>query len=556
MLFFVFLVSCLSRLVFIQFFRSSYLADLAKKQHNLYLELEPVRGTIYDTNLKPLAINLPAESLFASPNEIKDTDKEKIIERLVPLLNADENFLRERLFRKKSFVWLARKMTPQQAEAVRALKIKGLGLIKESKRTYPNSYLASHVIGFAGLDNTGLEGMELAFDKYLKGEVGWALFLRDARQRKLDIWEEMVLPKDGYDLILTIDEVLQYIAERELDKVFQSSHAKGACIVMMDPHTGAILALANRPTYDLNNSGKVDKDQMRNRAICDLFEPGSVFKIVTLCAALEEKKVNEEDRFFCENGSYKVLSHTLHDHRPHGWLTFREVIQQSSNIGTTKVAQMLGPKAVSRYVKLFGFGEKLGIDLPGEINGVAKEPRQWSKISIAAIPIGQEVGVTVLQLASAISVIANGGQLMKPYLVQSIQDKRQETIKEFSPLMIRKVISSEVAARAKKILAGVVESGTGTLAKMEGITAAGKTGTGQKLEPNGTYSHSKFIASFIGFAPVEDPLITVVVVVDEPRPYYFGGVVAAPVFKNVASDSIKYLKTNQIPSRMVRLNED
>jgi len=556
LLFFVFLVSCLSRLVFIQFFRSSYLADLAKKQHNLYLELEPVRGTIYDTNLKPLAINLPAESLFASPNEIKDTDKEKIIERLVPLLNADENFLRERLFRKKSFVWLARKMTPQQAEAVRALKIKGLGLIKESKRTYPNSYLASHVIGFAGLDNTGLEGMELAFDKYLKGEVGWALFLRDARQRKLDIWEEMVLPKDGYDLILTIDEVLQYIAERELDKVFQSSHAKGACIVMMDPHTGAILALANRPTYDLNNSGKVDKDQMRNRAICDLFEPGSVFKIVTLCAALEEKKVNEEDRFFCENGSYKVLSHTLHDHRPHGWLTFREVIQQSSNIGTTKVAQMLGPKAVSRYVKLFGFGEKLGIDLPGEINGVAKEPRQWSKISIAAIPIGQEVGVTVLQLASAISVIANGGQLMKPYLVQSIQDKRQETIKEFSPLMIRKVISSEVAARAKKILAGVVESGTGTLAKMEGITAAGKTGTGQKLEPNGTYSHSKFIASFIGFAPVEDPLITVVVVVDEPRPYYFGGVVAAPVFKNVASDSIKYLKTNQIPSRMVRLNED
>jgi len=249
LLFFVFLVSCLSRLVFIQFFRSSYLADLAKKQHNLYLELEPVRGTIYDTNLKPLAINLPAESLFASPNEIKDTDKEKIIERLVPLLNADENFLRERLFRKKSFVWLARKMTPQQAEAVRALKIKGLGLIKESKRTYPNSYLASHVIGFAGLDNTGLEGMELAFDKYLKGEVGWALFLRDARQRKLDIWEEMVLPKDGYDLILTIDEVLQYIAERELDKVFQSSHAKGACIVMMDPHTGAILALANRVRY-------------------------------------------------------------------------------------------------------------------------------------------------------------------------------------------------------------------------------------------------------------------------------------------------------------------
>ncbi|MFH0826680.1 MAG: penicillin-binding transpeptidase domain-containing protein [Candidatus Omnitrophota bacterium] len=556
MLFFVFFLSCLSRLVFIQFFRSSYLSGLAKKQHNLYLELEPLRGTIYDTNLKPLAINLPAESLFASPNDIKDADKESMIKQLTPLLNADANFLRERLFRKKSFVWLARKITPEQAEAVRALKIKGLGFIKESKRTYPNSYLASHVLGFAGLDNTGLEGIELGFDKYLKGKAGWALFLRDARQRKLDIWEEMVLPKDGYNLILTIDEVVQYIAERELDKVFQSSHAKGACIVVMDPHTGAILALANRPTFDLNNGGKVDRDQIRNRAICDLFEPGSVFKIVTLSAALEEKKVKEEDRFFCENGSYKVVSHTLHDHRPHGWLSFKEVIQQSSNIGTTKVAQMLGPEVISRYVKLFGFGEKLGIDLPGEINGVAKEVRRWSKISIAAIPIGQEVGVTALQLAGAISVIANGGQLMKPYVLQSIQDKSQETIKEFSPHMIRKVISSDTAERAKKILAQVVENGTGTLARMEGITAAGKTGTAQKLEPNGTYSHSKFIASFIGFAPVEDPLIAIVVVVDEPRPYYFGGVVAAPVFKNVASDSIKYLKTNQLPSKMVRLNED
>lgn len=556
LLFFVFLVSCLFRLVFIQFFRSSYLADLAKKQHNLYLELEPLRGTIYDANLKPLAINLPAESLYASPNEIKDTDKESMIRQLAPLLNADADFLRDRLYRRKSFVWLARKMVPQQAEAVRALRIKGLGFIKESKRTYPNSYLASHILGFAGLDNTGLEGTELAFDKYLKGKAGWALFLRDARQRKLDIWEEMVLPKDGYDLILTIDEVVQYIAERELDKAFQSTHAKGACIVVMDPHTGAILALANRPTFDLNNCGKVDKDLMRNRAICDLFEPGSAFKIVTLSAALEEKKVSEDDRFFCENGSYKVLSHTLHDHRPHGWLTFREVIQQSSNIGTTKVAQMLGPELVSRYVKLFGFGEKLGIDLPGEINGVAKEPRQWSKISIAAIPIGHEVGVTALQLASAISVIANGGQLMKPYVVQSIKDKREETIKEFSPLMIRKVISLDTAERAKKILTGVVENGTGTLAKMEGITAAGKTGTAQKLEPTGAYSHNKFIASFIGFAPVEDPLITIVVVLDEPHPVYFGGVVAAPVFKNVASDSIRYLKTNRLPNRMARLHED
>lgn len=555
-LFFVFLIFCISRLFFIQFFRSSYLAGLAKKQHSLFLELEPLRGAIYDTHLKPLAINLPAESLFASPNEIKDKDKESIIKQLASVLDVNNAFLRDRLSRKKSFVWLARKITPEQSQAVRKLNIKGLGFVKESKRTYPNSYLGSHVIGFAGLDNKGLEGLELLFDKYLKGEAGWAISLRDARQKRLDIWEEMVLPKDGYNIVLTIDEVVQYIAERELDKAFKIHHAKAASIVVMDPHTGAILALANRPTFDSSECGKVSKDQMRNRAICDLFEPGSVFKIVTLCAALEEKQVDEEDKFFCENGSYKVASHTLHDHRPHGWLTFREVIEQSSNIGTTKVAQKLGSELICRYVKLFGFGTKCGVDLPGEVSGITKETRQWSKISIASIPIGQEVGVTALQLASAISVIANGGQLMKPYIVQLITDKQGATIKKFSPVMIRKAISLETAERAKKVLTGVIENGTGQLAKTAGILAAGKTGTAQKLEPNGTYSHSKFIATFIGFAPAEDPLLAVAIVVDEPHPYYFGGVVAAPVFKNVVSDCARYLKSNQLPEQIAAYNED
>jgi len=546
LLFFVFLIICISRLFFIQFFRSNYLAGLAKKQHNLFLELEPLRGAIYDSNLKPLAVNLPMDSLYASPNEIKDKDKETIIKQLVSILNVNEAYLKDRLYRRKSFIWLARKITPEQSQEIKRLNIKGIGFLKESRRTYPNSYLASHAIGFAGLDNKGLEGLELYYDKYLKGEAGWALFLRDARQKRLDIWEEMVLPKNGYDLVLTIDEVIQYVAERELDKAYKANHAKGASIVVMDPHTGAILALANRPTFDLNECRKVSREQIRNRSICDLFEPGSVFKIVTLSAALEEKEVSEEDKFFCENGSYKVATHTLHDHRSHGWLTFREVIEQSSNIGTTKVAQILGPEQIYRYVKMFGFGTKLGVDLPGEVSGITKEPRQWSKISIAAIPIGQEVGVTALQLASAISCIANGGQLMKPYIVQLIRDRQTETIRKFSPVMIRKAISLETSERAKKVLIGVVENGTGQLAKMTGISAAGKTGTAQKLEPNGAYSHDQFIASFIGFAPAEDPLVAIAVVIDEPHPYYFGGVVAAPVFKNVASDCIKYLKTGPV----------
>ncbi len=323
----------------------------------------------------------------------------------------------------------------------------------------------------------------------------------------------------------------------------------------MDPNTGQILALANRPTFDLNQHSKASKEDIRNRSICDLFEPGSIFKIVTASAALEEKKVFEQDRFFCENDTYRVVTHILHDHRPHGWLTFREVIEQSSNIGTCKVAQILGPEIIYRYIKLFGFGAKSGVDLPGEIGGIAKDVKSWSKTSISAIPMGQEVGVTALQLVNAISVIANGGYLMKPYIVKEIRDKQGQTIETFSPTLVRKVLSPETVARVKKILIGVIENGTGKLARNPNLTAAGKTGTAQKLEPNGAYSHSKFIASFIGFAPAEEPAIAVVVMVDEPRGYYFGGVVSAPVFKNIANDVIKYLKTKQTTNEDLVLNE-
>ncbi|MDP3732617.1 MAG: penicillin-binding transpeptidase domain-containing protein [Candidatus Omnitrophota bacterium] len=552
---FVFLILCIARLFFIQFFRSNYFAGIAQKQHSLFVELEPRRGTIYDFNLRPQAVNVSVDSLYASPNTIRDKDKETIIRQLRPILNVDYAYLKDRLYRKKSFIWLARKLSPSQSEAIKRLNIGGLDFIKEGKRSYPNSYLASHIIGFCGLDNIGLEGIELCYDKYLKGIEGWALILRDARQKKLDLEQKMAIPADGYNLILTIDEVIQYIAERELDKIFKVFHAKGASLIVIDPHTGAILAMVNRPTFDLNQYNNIDKDRRRNRSVSDLFEPGSIFKIVTASAALEEKKVVEEDKFFCENGAYRVGGHILHDHRPHGWLTFREIIEQSSNIGTTKVAQILGPDLLYRYIKLFGFGAKSGIDLPGEIVGMIKEPRFWSKTSISAVPIGHEVGVTTLQLASAISVIANGGQLMKPYIVNEIRDKYGEIIKSFSPIVVRKVISPDTANRVKKILAGVVEEGTGKLAKITGFTAAGKTGTAQKLEPNGAYSHKKFVASFIGFAPAEDPIIAIVVVVDEPRPYYFGGVVAAPVFKNVAGDVLKYLKGKRSINEVLALNE-
>jgi cell division protein FtsI/penicillin-binding protein 2 len=549
---FLFLLLCAARLLFIQFFRSEYLAGIARKQHNLFVELEPRRGTIYDATLQPLAVNISVDSLYATPNEIPDKNKESIVRQIMPILNVSYEYLRDRLYRKKSFVWLARKISPEQSAAIKKLNIKGLDFIKESKRCYPNGYLASHIIGYAGLDNSGLDGIELYYDRYLKGQSGWALFLRDARQKRLYLWEKMIYPGDGYDLVLTVDEVIQYIAERELDKALNKFHAQAASIIVMNPHTGEILALANRPAFELNDYSQADQDSRRNRALTDMFEPGSVFKIVTLAAALQEQRVLEENRFFCENGSYKVATHILHDHQPHGWLTFREVIEQSSNIGTVKVAQSLGNNLIYRYEELFGFGAKTGIDLPGEISGQVTELRSWSKISIAAIPIGQEVGVTALQLASAISVIANGGNLMRPYIVKEIRDsKTQEVLKEFSPCLIRSVVAPEIANRMKKVLTGVVENGTGKMAKMEIFTAAGKTGTAQKLEPNGTYSHNKFVGSFIGFAPAEDPQIAIVVILDEPRPVYFGGVVAAPVFKNVASDVLKYLNTNRPPNEIV-----
>ncbi len=555
MFFILFLFICVLRLFFIQFFRSDYLVSIAKKQHNLFVELEPRRGTIYDRDNKPLAVNIAVDSLYACPAGMSEKDKEAAVRQIPAILNISRESLREKLSRKKYFVWIARKIDPSQAQKIKDLKLKGFDFIRESKRCYPNSYLAAHTLGFAGLDNNGLEGLELYYDRFLKGKPGWALFLRDARQKKLNLWEKMIPPKDGFDLVLTIDEVIQYIAERELDNAFKTHHAKGASIVVLNPHTGEILALANRPTYDLNQYQQVGKENRRDRAITDTFEPGSVFKIVTASGALEEKKVVEEDRIFCENGAYKVSSHILHDHTAHGWLTFREVIEESSNIGTCKVAQMLGNEVLYKYIKLFGFGNKTGIDLPGEVSGVAYPPSRWSKVSIANIPMGQGVSVTALQLAGEISIIANGGQLMKPFIVRQIRDEYGDPVKEFSPVAVNKVMSPDTANRIKKILVGVIEEGTGKMAKVIDFSAAGKTGTAQKIDPNGTYSHDKYVASFIGFAPAEDPLIAVAICVDEPHPYYYGGVVAAPVFKNVANDVLRYLRTKQLPAEAMALYE-
>lgn len=548
------------RLLNIQILNNRYFIKLAESQHYLTKNLLPQRGNIYDRNLKILALSLKLFSVYAVPRQIED--KIGTAKQLASVLNLDEQLVLERLTRDKLFVWIKRNIEEKDINKIRQLKLKGVDFFKESKRYYPNGELACHVLGFAGIDEEGLDGVELYYDNYLKGKIGRRSLLRDAKQRELPAFEYEYIPViDGYNLVLTIDEVIQHIVEQELDEAIEKNNAKAASIVVMDPYTGEIYALANHPHYNLNYFGKSLPEERRNRAISDFFEPGSTFKIVTACAALEEGRVSLNDKFFCENGNYKIAGHILHDHQPHGWLTFVEVVEKSSNIGVVKVAQTLGGNLIYNYIQKFSFGKPTGIDLPGETAGFVRQFSQWSKLSISAIPIGQEVCVSSLQMARAIAVIANGGFLVEPRLCQKIIDNKGEIIQEFKPpsVSVQQTISSQTAQTMKQILKGVVDKGTGRSASIEGYEVAGKTGTAQKVEPTGGYSHQRFVASFIGFAPVENPRFVIVVIFDEPRPVYYGGVVSAPVFKKIAENMLKYMdvpKTKTLISKKLPNTEN
>jgi len=532
-------------LIFIQIFRSGYLSNLALRQHEHSIILEPKRGTIYDRNMRALAINLPVYSIYANARSMRQQrDTDIAIERLSGILKADPQAIRKQLDKDKYFVWIARKVPEETYRRIRDLKLQGIGFIKESKRFYPNQSLAAHLVGFAGMDNNGLDGLERDYDKYLKGQPGRAIILRDARQRELMYDKGYLAPVDGFSIVLTIDETIQFIAERALDKMYKKYNAKGASIIVMNPQTGEILAFANRPTYNLEEASKSTPESRTDRAIVFTYEPGSVFKIVTASAALQEGVIKEGDMINCEHGAYRVANHILHDHEPLGTITFKQVIEQSSNIGTTKVAQRLGPQRVYNYAHRFRFGMRTGIDLPGEARGMLKAVRQWSKTSIGAVPIGQEVTVTPIQLLGAISAIANDGIYMRPFVVKYVKDSQGRTIFQRSPQILDKVISKVTSQRMKAILKGVVDEGTGTKAAIPGVTVAGKTGTAQKVV-SGIYSHAHFYATFAGFAPVEDPRLACVVVFDDPHPSYYGGTVAAPVFSEVMGDSLKYLKTRR-----------
>lgn len=550
-LFILFII--LFRLLDIQVLNNRNFIKLADSQHQLTLPLSPQRGLIYDRNMKIFALSLKVFSVYAVPRKIEY--KQEIAKELASVLTVDEQMIYNRLNCDKSFVWIKRRVSDKEAKLIRELKLEGVGLRQENKRHYPNAELASHILGFTGIDDQGLEGLEFFYDRYLKGKPGRRSLLRDAKQRILPAFEYEFIPAvDGYNLVLNIDEVIQHIVEDELDRAFKKNKAKGASVAVMDPYTGQVYALANRPSYNLNFFKDANLEDRRNRAVTDYFEPGSTFKIITACAALEENAVSPEDKFFCENGEYKIARHTLHDHKPHGELTFVQIIEKSSNIGVVKVAQKLGEELLYKYIKKFNFSIVTGIDLPGETPGLVNPLDKWSKLSIAAIPIGQEIAVSALQMVRAMSIIANGGFLVQPKIVGKIIDNNGEIIEEFQGQTSPRIISEQTACIMKQILKGVVDSGTGTGAKIEGYEIAGKTGTAQKLEEDGTYSHKKFMASFIGFAPVEKPRFVIIVVFDEPRPFYYGGLVCAPVFKNIAEKILKYMNIPKTKTEVVKKN--
>ncbi len=528
------------RLFYLQVFQHEFYYKLANEQHTVSAEVQSKRGAIFDSHMRVLAVNLNSDSVFANPRVVKT--KRLVARKLSSILKISENVILQKLSRDKGFLWIKRKISGQESSQMKDLKIDGIGIVRESKRFYPNRSLACHVLGTADIDNKGLEGLELYYNKYLKGESGWLISTQDAKRKILESYQyEFIPPKNGFNLVLTIDEVIQNIAERELYTMYKKYNAKGASIIVMDPRSGDILALANFPNYDLNELTKRPVDAIRDRAINDFFEPGSVFKIVTASAALDADAVKLDDKFDCENGAWKIGRRTLHDHSPYGILTFKEIIEKSSNIGTVKAASRLGPARMYKYMKAFGFYDRSGVDLPGEVVGINRDPSKWSGTSMYAIPMGQEVTTTAMQLACAISAIANNGFLVKPRIVKEIVDDNGKEIREPPPRVFKKVMTPLTAVKMRSVLLGVVEVGTGKKAKPEDYDAGGKTGTAQKVDPGGTYSHNRFVASFIGFAPVQRPILSVVVCIDEPHPVYYGGDVAAPVFKNVVNESIKYL---------------
>jgi cell division protein FtsI/penicillin-binding protein 2 len=515
------------------------LSERAKLQHVKVEDLQVRRGIIFDRRGRELALNVELESLYCDPEDFNLNNDG--VKRLASVMARKPKVILSKIPAEGRFAWIERKLKPDTVEKIKGLNIKGLGFLTEAKRFYPKGEIASHILGFVGIDNQALEGIELKYDKYMKTVGGKVFFERDASGRTLSSGVD--IEAKGNNIVLTIDEGLQYLVENEIEKALVKWRATAVSAIMMDPFTGEILALANRPAYDPNNPGNANGSDKRNRAITDCYEPGSTFKIVIGVASLEEKMVKPNTLFDVSKGAIEVGGKIIRDVHKYGILTFKKVIQKSSNVGSITIGTKLGKDRIYKYAKLLGFGEKTEIDLPGEVSGWISRPERWSGTSIGAISIGQEVAVTPLQILRAYSAIANGGFLVKPHVVSEIISPDGQVVASLRNKNMKRVISAKTAETFKDILKSVVEEGgTGKSASIEGNEVAGKTGTAQIINPETKrYSKEKFVSSFVGFVPADDPRLAIIVVVYEPKGQIYGGVVAAPVFKDIADQALSYL---------------
>ena len=540
------LAAVLGRLFTLQIRDHRGLTERAQRQYHRLVPLTSKRGTITDRNGRELAVSLQAPSVFAQPAAVAEADAAAAA--LAPLLQMSPAQVLERLRADKPFVWIARRVEPGQAEAVARLGLKGIGLVPESRRFYPRQELAAHLLGFVGVDDRGLEGIELQYDALLGGRPRWVVAAHDALGRVVLRDEPELSDRQTFDLALTIDEVIQYIAERELERAVTRSRARAGTAIVMDPRTGEILALANWPAFNPNLYQQAPPDARRNRATVDTFEPGSTFKVILGAAALEEGAVRPGDRFHGEDGAIEVGGVIIRDHERYGWLTFEEVLAQSSNVGAIKVGLRLGKTPYYNYISGFGFGSLTGVDLPGEAPGLIRRPHKWSQVSLGSLSIGQEIAVTPLQLLTAFAALANGGELVRPFVARAVRRPEGGLVRAFEPLKVRRVISPATARALGEALRAVVRDGTGKAAAVEGYAVLGKTGTAQKVDPaTGRYSGRKVVASFVGAVPAEDPRLAILVVIDEPQLHAWGGSIGAPTFREIAREALKYLRVPPVP---------
>ena len=539
--FFMLLVIALCRVFQLCVLEGASLKQLADRQQRQRVAVPPERGPIVDRNGDMLALTLDSAAVYVRPAKL-DLSRNPV-PALARTLNLPLSSVAQKAQSSEPFVWLLRGATVEQADAIAELGFRGVGSEPTRRRLYPRGGLAAQVLGFAGVDSQGLEGVELLYDHDLQGAAASVNVGRDAHGRRmLTDGTRQPLPRQGARVELTIDASLQQVTETELAAAVAERHAQAGIAVVMQPSTGEILALANVPSFDPNELTSATAERRRNRVVTDSYEPGSTFKGVLAAAAIEAGAVRPEDRIFCENGHYAIGRRVVHDHEPYGWLTFADVIKHSSNIGAGKVGERLGAERLAAAVDAFGFGLPTHIDLPGEVGGIVRPRSKWARINVVTTSFGQGISVTPIQLLRAYAAIANGGQLLRPYIVRRVVGADGSVLRENRPEVISRPISAATARTVTAMLRGVVDGGTGTQARIDGIAVAGKTGTAQKVDgKTGRYSARARMSSFIGFVPADAPRFVILVVLDSPRTATYGGLVAAPVFRRIAEYGIDRL---------------